>query len=681
MGEVYRARDSRLKRDVALKVLPGEFATDRERLARFQREAEVLAALNHPNIAQIYGLEGPALVMELVEGTPLSDSITPGGMPVARFLDLAVPLAEALTAAHQKRVTHRDLKPGNIMVGVDGRVKVLDFGLARVGADHVGQPALTATQGTKTQDGMVVGTLPYMSPEQVEGRPVDTRSDLFSLGVIFYEMLCGERPFKGDSPPALMSAILRDTPAAIVSTRPAVPAALERLVFRLLEKRPDDRMQTARDVLNELRHLRRETESASTPSAASVPTMRSTVMRVAVLPFAVRGGSDDAAMLASGLTEDVASSLARFPGLSVVAAQSTRAFKDSELDVRRIAECIGARYIVSGTVRQAAGGAIRVTAHLIDAASGAQMWAHDYTRDTQAADVFAIQDDLTDHIVATVADPYGLLARSMVQTVEASGGIGDAPTPELLVRTWGFQQLPLPEVHAALRDRLEAAVESGPGNADLWADLAHTYVVEHQLCYNPRPDPLRRALRAARRAVEIDRNHQNGWLWQAVAQFYLRDREGVEDAGQRAIRINPRNATVMAWVGNILTHMGEYDRGCALTERAMTLNPAHPGWLHFATFNRHFGRGEYEQALLAARRSNLPQFFWMHLAIAAAAGHAGRVMEGGEAAEQMMALAPFLADEGRLREFVARWYWDGNVLERLLEGIALSKAAGPERQA
>ncbi len=295
MGEVYRARDGRLDRDVALKVLPPEVARDPTRLERFAREARAIAALNHPHIVTIYSTEEADgvrfLTMELVEGQTLDGVITGAGLPVARFLDLALPLADALTAAHQKQITHRDLKPGNVMVSADGRVKVLDFGLARRGEAGHGQ-AFDATRAVLTGEGTIVGTMRYMSPEQVEGRPLDARSDLFSLGVMFFEMLTGARPFHGSSSPALMSAILRDTPPLVTGDRADVPEALARLVARCLEKRPDDRVQTARDVYNELRQVQKQLESGSGQRSGSpaAPSGGEAALWIAVLPFGADSG-------------------------------------------------------------------------------------------------------------------------------------------------------------------------------------------------------------------------------------------------------------------------------------------------------------------------------------------------------------------------------------------------------
>ncbi|MEW6321296.1 MAG: protein kinase [Acidobacteriota bacterium] len=676
MGEVYRAHDARLGRDVALKVLHPDVAQDAVRLERFTREARAVAALNHPHIVTIYSTEEADgvrfMTMELVEGRTLDELIPREGLPVARFLELALPLAEALIAAHQKQITHRDLKPGNVMVAADGRVKVLDFGLARLEAAAPDQ-TIDATRAVLTGEGTIVGTMPYMSPEQVEGRALDPRSDLFSLGVMFYEMLTGSRPFHGPSSPALMSAILRDAPPPVTERRADVPEGLARLVARCLEKHPEERVQTARDVHNELRHVQKQMESGQGRRAGSGPAAvaAEASLWIAVLPFAVRSGDAEAEALAAGLTEDITSGLSRFPALSVIAPQSAAAFRNSPLDVRQIAERLGARYVLGGTVRTSAS-TIRIAAHLVDARSGAHLWTETYDQRLEGTDLFTIQDDVTDRIVATIADKAGVLARSMVQALRQLP-IEQLSARELIFRCWMFQWTPAPGVHTEVRLALEHHLGARPDNPHLWSELANIYICEHSLFFNPLPDALGRAMRAARRAIEVDPGNQEGWEMVALTSFYLKDEAGMIEAADRAIRLNPRNSNALAWMGNIRTHAGDYDRGLELTGRAMSLNPAHPGWYHFAPFNRHFARGEYDEALRAARRVNMPEFMWMQFAVAAACGQLGRVDEGRAAAEAMVALAPPLAEDGHLREFVTRWYWPEDLIERLLEGVARAR--------
>jgi len=264
MGEVYRATDTRLGRDVALKVLPAEVGHDPERLARFRREAKALAQLDHPNIVTIYSVEECEgvnfLTMQLVEGTPLDRLIPAGGLPLKQIVEIASALGAALEAAHEKGIMHRDLKPANVMVSNEGRVKVLDFGLAKdARAAMVGNATLTSSQ---TQMGVVLGTPAYMSPEQTSGRPLDHRTDIFSLGVVLHEMATGRRPFEGDSSAELISAILRDNPPSVTDVRPDLPSDLARIIRRCLEKDPRHRVQTARDVSNEFRDLSQQTSKS-----------------------------------------------------------------------------------------------------------------------------------------------------------------------------------------------------------------------------------------------------------------------------------------------------------------------------------------------------------------------------------------------------------------------------------
>jgi non-specific serine/threonine protein kinase len=271
MGEVYLAQDGKLKRNVALKVLPADLSSDPERLARFQREAETVAALNHPNIVTMFSVEQEKgihfLTMELVEGKGLDELIPSVGLTLAKTFEIAIPFADALSTAHEKGVIHRDLKPANLMVTDQGRTKVLDFGLAKLNEDPEagGDSTEDATQAL-TQEGKVMGTVPYMSPEQVQGKPLDARSDIFSMGVILYEMVTGNRPFQGETSADLISSILRDRPQSVSELKGEMPHHLGRIVQRCLEKDPTRRYQSALDIRNELEGLKKELESGAVHS-------------------------------------------------------------------------------------------------------------------------------------------------------------------------------------------------------------------------------------------------------------------------------------------------------------------------------------------------------------------------------------------------------------------------------
>jgi serine/threonine protein kinase len=288
MGEVYRARDTRLDRDVALKVLPADAGDDPARGKRFEREAKLIASLNHPNIVTVYAVEEidgvRFLAMEVVEGKTLDEVIPAGGLPLDLFFEIAIPLADALSSAHAKGITHRDLKPSNVMLDAEGRVKVLDFGLAKLvrTADRSQQETIAADEHV-TAEGRILGTVAYMSPEQAEGKPLDPRSDIFSLGVVLYQMATGKRPFAGDTPISTVSAILKETPPAIHKLRSSVPRHLGRVIGRCLEKPPEKRLQTARDVCNELEGLQKEIASGEhaeltqpSVSGTAAPAARST---------------------------------------------------------------------------------------------------------------------------------------------------------------------------------------------------------------------------------------------------------------------------------------------------------------------------------------------------------------------------------------------------------------------
>ena len=358
---------------MALKVLPEAFTADPGRLARFEREAKVLASLNHPNVVTIHAVEESAGVhfisMELVGGRPLGDLIAKVPLPIERIFDVLTPLADALTAAHARGITHRDLKPANVIVTDDGRVKVLDFGLAKFAGTGA---ALEATRSTAlTQDGLIVGTFPYMSPEQVEGKGVDHRSDIFSLGVVMYEAVTGRRPFRGASGPALMSAILRDAPPSAADLRAGLPASVARLIERCLEKSAGERYQAAAELLRELRAARKAHESGATAPAASTPAQRDE-KSIAVLPFTNMSPDPENDFFADGISEEIINTLGQIEGLRVAARGSAFSFKGKQVDLRDVGQKLNVGTVLEGSVRKV-GKRLRITAELVSAEDGYQL--------------------------------------------------------------------------------------------------------------------------------------------------------------------------------------------------------------------------------------------------------------------------------------------------------------------
>jgi serine/threonine protein kinase len=389
MGDVFLAEDTRLGRRIALKLLTAETAGDPERLERFQQEARAVAALNHPNIVTLYSVEEadglPFLTMELVEGDRLDSLIPRSGVSLERFYEIALSLAEALSAAHDHGVTHRDLKPANVMVTPEGRVKVLDFGLARLRWEASAEESSEAPTVSVAAEESFEGTIPYMAPEQLEAREQDHRADIFSLGVLLYEMATGQRPFRGDSAPGVISAILRDTPQAVSERRPGWPRELSRLVRRCLEKDPERRLQTAKDLRNELEDLRSEAESG-----------RRTLGSIAVLPFADMSPERDHGYFCEGIAEEILNALARIRSLRVAARTSSFHFKGSSQDVREIGRRLNVSTVLEGSVRKA-GDRVRITVQLIDVANGYHLWSERF--DQEIRDIFDIQDEISQSVV------------------------------------------------------------------------------------------------------------------------------------------------------------------------------------------------------------------------------------------------------------------------------------------
>jgi TolB-like protein/tRNA A-37 threonylcarbamoyl transferase component Bud32 len=681
MGEVYRATDAKLGRDVALKVLPAEMARDPERLARFRREAKTLAQLDHPNIVTIYSVEEcdsvHFLTMQLVEGQPLDRLICAGGLPLEQIVEIAGALGDALAAAHEKGIVHRDLKPANVMVSSEGRVKVLDFGLAK-DINAVNADDATMTSDSRTQVGVVMGTPAYMSPEQTSGRPLDHRTDIFSLGVLLHEMATGRRPFEGTSSAELVSAILRDAPPSVTDARPDLPSDLARIVRRCLEKDPRHRVQTARDVSNEFRDLARLGSRAApvSPSAArtvAAPDLsaRHGVVRedegfwVAVLPFKYAGSNADLRALADGLTDDILTGFSKFSYLRVIAGSSTARYANQAVDVRAVARELGARYVMEGSIRPA-GTKIRIAVQLVDASSGAGLWAGTYDRAYQADSTLDLLDEVVPCIVCTVADTQGVLAHSMTDALRNRDPETLSPY-EAVLRSFGHYQRVNAVEHLAARTALEHAVKQPPDRADCWANLALLYREEYTHGFNLRPDPLGRALAASRRALDADPTNHLAQAGLASTLFFLHDLPGFRAAAERAIAVNPLEGYTLGYLGMLIAYSGDWERGCALADRAMQLNPNHPGWYWFPRVFNAYRQRDYQGAREMVHKVNLPGFWRTQLMLAAANGQLGERIAAGNAVRELLKIRPNFPVIAR--DELKNWY-DDALTEHLLEGLS-----------
>jgi non-specific serine/threonine protein kinase len=560
MGAVYAAQDASLNRKVALKVLPPEMANDPERLRRFEREAQAVAALNHPNIVTIYSVEDAEgsrfITMELVEGEGLDRMIQPGGMELERLFSIAIALTDALNAAHARGITHRDLKPANIVVTTEGRVKILDFGLAKLAVETFGAGAGDAASQTLTQEGVVVGTMPYMSPEQVQGRSVDHRTDVFALGVILYEMATGHRPFRGDTPADLISSILRDSPQPVSELNVEIPSHLGRVLKRCLEKSPDRRYQTALDIRNELEELQKESSLEEEPA---IPSM-------AVLPFADLSAEKDQDYFCEGIAEEIINLLVKVDNLRVASRTSAFQIKDTISDIREIGEKLGVDTILGGSVRKS-GKRLRITAQLINVADGYHIWSERYDRELE--DVFEIQDEIAQSIVEALqvelspTDRAGMQKKKRAETdVQAYDYYLRGRKAFWEFRKQGFEQA---------RQMFARALIIDPNYARAYAGVADCCSFLYTN-FESTTENLREADAASRRAIEIDPESAEAHASRGMALSLSRHYEEAGREFETAIRLDPKLFEAYYFYARSAFAQGNLDKAAEYFAKASELN-------------------------------------------------------------------------------------------------------------
>ena len=637
MGEVYRATDTRLKRDVAIKVLRERLAENSEALARFEREAQSIAALSHPNILAVHDVGSESgisyLVMELLEGESLRTRMERTNLSTRKAVEIARQIVGGLVAAHDRGIVHRDLKPENVFLTREGLVKILDFGLAKQGVVPFSHDSETAvpTLG-QSQPGAVMGTLNYMSPEQVRGQPVDQLTDVFSLGVMLYEMLTRQKPYQGESSADVIGAILKEEPRDISEIDSTIPLAVRRVVNRCLEKDLQDRFQTARDLAFALETAADVSSDEQTSDAiASQMASDEASSSVAVIPFTNMSPDPEQEYFCEGMAEEIINSLAAVEGLRVAARSSAFQFNSKSHDAREVGAALNVKTVLEGSVRTA-GGRIRVTVQLIDVDNGFQLWSDRYDR--KMDDIFALQDEISEHVVDALKVTLGKPAKEEMKR----------PTDSVEA-----YQLYLKGLHNWYRREKDSLVKAASLFEQAAAEdpsyaLAHAGVVSAYASlglYGFDPSEARaKAGTALDRALALEPELAEVRASVGLKNTFLEwDWENGERELASAIETNPSYVLAYCWFSFLLAWTKRYDEAVRLASRAVKLDPLSP-YTNASLGLVYLAAGRHEEAVGALNEaldidSNNLLAIWL---LTAASGAMGRFDEAVSLAERAAVL-------------------------------------------
>jgi serine/threonine-protein kinase len=672
MGEVYRARDTRLGREVAIKVLPSAFATDPDRLRRFEQEARAASALNHPNILTIHDVgryeDSPYVVSELLEGETLREKLSGGALPTAKAVAYGISVAEGLAAAHEKGIVHRDLKPENLFVTRDGRVKILDFGLAKLTHPEPASIAVTEAQTltAATEPGVVMGTVGYMSPEQVKGVPADARSDLFSFGSILYEMLSGRRAFTGASAAETMSGILRDDPPAL--SPKVIPAPLERVVRRCLEKGSEERFQSARDLAFALRESSGSYISVSVVRPVSLRQKRllavaagvlvlavaaavafnaggirqrlfgvhepARIRSLAVLPLENLSGDPGQEYFADGMTEALITDLGKIGALRVISRTSAMLFKGTKKSAPEIARELKVDALVEGTIVRS-GNRVRITTKLIEPATDHPIWSERYERDLK--DILVLQSEVARAIAWEIQ--VNLTPRE--QALLAESRLVDPEAHELALKGWSHLVRNTQQDAQTAVGFLERSVERDAGYAWAYAKLGQAYAGLGQTgidVLRPR-ETMPRAKKALLKALELDDTLAVAYAALGFVRWTYDWDWAAEKDFRKAIELNPGYAAAHHQYALFLSSLGRFDEALAEWRRARDLDPLHVIYHHALGWGLYLAR-RYDEAIEQYRKTleMYPNFGRTHLRLGEAYSAKGMYPEAIGEYEKFTAL-------------------------------------------
>ncbi len=576
MGIVYKAEDTMLGRKIALKFLPSGTLPSSTARERFLREARAAAALNHSNICTVHDIgahEGQDfIVMELLEGQTLRQRIAQSRFKTEELLDLAIQIADALNAAHARSIIHRDLKPANIFITQGGQAKILDFGLAKFPAgQHSAAESEATTAEFLTSPGSALGTVAYMSPEQARGEDLDARSDLFSFGIVLYEMATGRRAFAGSTSAIIFEAILNRAPASAISLNAELPPELARIIHKALEKERRLRYQSASDLLADLQRLKRDRDSGRVSAAAETARVPS----LAVIPFANMSADKEQEYFSDGLAEEIINALTQLPGLKVTARTSSFYFRGKEADIREIGARLNVENVLEGSVRKA-GNRIRVTAQLISVADGYHLWSERFDR--EMSDVFAIQDEIAQAIAEKLRIRLagaGPIVKRQTENLEAYN---------LCLKARYYMSKATPDSTEKGRQYCEQAIALDPNYAlgHIW--LARYYWIVAMLGYQRPNTVLPKAKSAVLKALELDDTLAEAHSLLGILLGYGDfDWIGAEREQRRALELNPASPDAHHWAYYRLYATGRIEEALAEIRRALELDPLS------AIYNYHLG--------------------------------------------------------------------------------------------